>query len=229
MRISIEALRAVLRRQGVSEDEIQEILAVVQSRTAPARRRARLVSVSRVDEATLQQFRQELLWKEWEKRVRARPVEFSATGVRISPTRVVAVFRQHDEIVLAECMITAGRKAPFNRRLIAQKLPNIRTERCELVRLVVSTPEKTGVLTVVGKQRGVPLPERERQWLHRSLSGEAIVRCGKWQITLPKGDWKQTIVAWRHRYQLIANRWEQLEISADGERWFRVAQLVSTH
>jgi len=227
MRITAEVLRAVLRSKGVPEDDIQEILAVAQARSSQSRtRRARLVAEHKVDDATLEKWRQEQLLKEWERSVR-RKSEFYVTGVTISPTRSVAIFRQHDEIVLAELRHTVVRSAPFNRRQLFQKLPPVRTERCELLRLVISTPERTGVLAVVGRQKGVPLPERERQWLYRSLSGEVMVRCGKWQITLPKGDWKQTIVAWRHRYPLIANRWEVLEVSSDGEKWFKVARLVT--
>jgi len=83
------------------------------------------------------------------------------------------------------------------------------------------------VLTVYGQQRGVPLPEKERQWLLRSLSGTVVVRCGeKWRVELPKHDWRQIVLSWRQKYQLIEQRWNRLEISADGENWFKVSQLL---
>jgi len=139
----------------------------------------------------------------------------------------VAVFRSEGEVVVAELRHKTGRSVPFNRRFIAQKRPSIRTEKCELVRLVVSTPEGTRVLTMLAGQRGVPLPERERQWLLRNVLGTVVVRCGRWQVQLPKGDWQQILRSWRSKYPVIERRWDDLEVSADGERWFRVSLLIT--
>jgi len=96
------------------------------------------------------------------------------------------------------------------------------------VRMVVSTAERTTVLTVGNSQRGVVLPESERRWLMTALDETVTVRCGKWQAKLPKLEWQQIVKSWRCKYPVIERRWSELEVSADGERWFRVSQLIST-
>jgi len=229
MRIRQDILVAVLRQKGLSDAEISEILdkvSVTQSKASHSRR-ARLVRAEKLDEATMERFRQQLLLREWERHLRKQDRLIQATGVMISATRSVAVFRHDDTILLAELRHSVGKRTPYTRRLLAQRLPQIKTEKCELVRLVVSTPQRTSVLTVYGQQRGVPLPEKERQWLLRSLSGTVVVRCGeKWRVELPKHDWRQIVLSWRQKYQLIEQRWNRLEISADGENWFKVSQLL---
>ena len=227
MRITVDALTSVLRSRGLSEQDIAEIIAVAQvTKSTRTRRRAKL-TVSQVDEATLQQFRQELLLREWEKRVRSRlRPDFQATGVQISPNRAIVVFRQDDVVTMAEVRSSAGRRSPFNRRFIAQKIPQVKSEGVELVRLVVSDQTGVRVLTTVGRQSGVRLPESERKWLIASLRGEVVVRLGQWQKRLPKSDWQQILRSWRQKYPVIERRWNELEVSADRERWFRVSQLI---
>jgi hypothetical protein len=61
-----------------------------------------------------------------------------------------------------------------------------------------------------------------------ALDETVTVRCGKWQAKLPKLEWQQIVKAWRCKYPVIERRWSELEVSADGERWFRVSQLIST-
>ena len=229
MRIRQDILVAVLRQKGLSDAEISEILdkvSVTQSKASHSRR-AKLVRAEKVDEATMERFRQELLLREWERRLSTQKRIFQVTGVQVSQTRSVVAYRYDDTIVMAELRHSVGKRTPYTRRLLAQRLPQIKTEKCELVRLVVSTPQRTSVLTVYGQQRGVPLPEKERQWLLRSLSGTVVVRCGeKWRVELPKHDWRQIVLSWRQKYQLIEQRWNRLEISADGENWFKVSQLL---
>ena len=132
MRITVDALTSVLRSRGLSEQDIAEIIAVAQvTKSTRTRRRAKL-TVSQVDEATLQQFRQELLLREWEKRVRSRlRPDFQATGVQISPNRAIVVFRQDNIVTMAEIRNSVGRRSPFNRRFIAQKMPRVKSEGVE--------------------------------------------------------------------------------------------------
>jgi len=224
----MEALTAVLKERGLNEQEITEIIVAAQvTKSTRTRRRAKLTAVSRVDEATLQQFRQELLLREWEKRVRSRlRPDFQATGVQISPSRAIVVFRQDNVVTMAEVRFSVGRRSPFNRRFIAQKIPQVKSEGVELVRLVVSDQTGVRVLTTVGRQSGVRLPESERKWLIASLRGEVVVRLGQWQKRLPKSDWQQILRSWRQKYRLIEHRWHELEISADGQNWFKVSQLL---
>jgi predicted transcriptional regulator len=229
MRVQAEVLAKVLRERGLNDSEIAEILAVAQvtAKTSQSRRsRAKLVRSEKLDEATMEQFRQQLLLREWERRVRRQLKIFSADSVQISSTQSVVVFRQGDTVIEVTLRHSSGRSAPYNRRFIAQKLPMVKTQRIELVRMVVSTAEKTEVLTVVGRQRGVVLPKSERKWLMTALDETVTVRCGKWQAKLPKLEWQQIVKSWRCKYPVIERRWSELEVSADGERWFRVSQLI---
>jgi len=229
VRISMEALTAVLKERGLNEQEITEIIVAAQvTKSTRTRRRAKLTAVSRVDEATLQQFRQELLLREWEKRVRSRlRPDFQATGVQISPSRAIVVFRQDNVVTMAEVRFSVGRRSPFNRRFIAQKIPQVKSEGVELVRLVVSDQTGVRVLTTVGRQSGVRLPESERKWLISAVNDEVVVRCGAWQTKLPKLEWQQIVKSWKCKYPLIERKWSELEVSADGEKWFRVSQLMT--
>jgi transcriptional regulator len=64
MRVQAEVLAEVLRAKGLSDAEIAEILATVQvtAKTSQSRRsRAKLVKSEKLDEATIEQFRQQLL------------------------------------------------------------------------------------------------------------------------------------------------------------------------
>jgi hypothetical protein len=229
MRVQAEVLAKVLRERGLNDSEIAEILATAQvtAKTSQSRRsRAKLVRSEKVDEMTLQKFRQELMLREWERRVRSHPAIFGVDSVQVSSNQSVVVFRQGDTIVEVTLRHGSGRSAPFNRRFIAQKLPNIRTERLELLRIVVSNSERTKVLVAGSTQRGVVLPESERKWLMTALDETVTVRCGKWQAKLPKLEWQQILKSWKCRYPLIERQWNRLEVSADGERWFRVSQLI---
>jgi hypothetical protein len=229
MRVQAEVLAKVLRAKGLDDATISEILATAQvtAKTSQSRRsRAKLVRSEKVDEATMEKFRQELMLREWERRVRSHPAIFGVDSVQVSSNQSVVVFRQGDTIVEVTLRHGSGRSAPFNRRFIAQKLPNIRVERLEILRMVVSTAEKTKVLVVGGSQRGVVLPESERRWLMTVLDETVTVRCGKWQAKLPKLEWQQIVKSWRCKYPVIERRWSELEVSADGERWFRVSQLI---
>jgi hypothetical protein len=210
MRVQAEVLAKVLREKGLDDATISEILATAQmtAKTSQSSRKSRA---------------------KWERRVRSRlQADFQATGVQISPSRSIVVFRQDGIVTMAEIRHSIGRQSPYNRRFIAQKLKQVKAEKVELVRLVVSTPDKTTVLTPVGTQRGVVLPESERKWLMTALDETVTVRCGKWQAELPKLEWQQIVKSWRCKYPVIERRWSELEISADGERWFRVSQLIST-
>jgi hypothetical protein len=233
MRVQAEVLAKVLREKGLNDSEIAGILAVAQvtAKTSQSSRRSRakLVKSGKLDEATMEQFRQQLLLREWEKSVRSRlQSDFQATGVQISPSRSIVVFRQNGIVTMAEIRHSIGRQSPYNRRFIAQKLKQVKVEKVELVRLVISESDKTTVLTPVGSQRGVELPESERRWLMTALDETVTVRCGKWQAKLPKLEWQQIVKSWRCKYPVIERRWSELEVSADGERWFRVSQLIST-
>jgi hypothetical protein len=232
MRVQAEVLAKVLRERGLDDATISEILATAQvtAKTSQSRRnRAKLVKSEKLDEETIEQFRQQLLLREWEKSVRSRlQADFQATGVQISPSRSIVVFRQDGIVTMAEIRHSVGRQSPYNRRFIAQKLKQVKAEKVELVRLVISEPNKTTVLTPVGRQRGVMLPESERKWLMTALDEVVTVRCGKWQAKLPKLEWQQIVKSWRCKYPVIERRWSELEVSADGERWFRVSQLIST-
>jgi hypothetical protein len=229
MRVQAEVLAKVLKAKGLSDSEIAEILATAQvtAKTSQSRRsRAKLVRSEKLDEATMEQFRQQLLLREWERRVRSHPRIFGVDSVQISSNQSVVVFRQGDAVIEVTLRHGTGRSAPYNRRFIAQKLPTIRAQKIEIVRMVVSTAEKTTVLAVVGSQRGVVLPESERRWLMTALDETVTVRCGKWQCKLPKIEWQQILKSWKCRYPLIERQWNRLEVSADGERWFRVSQLI---
>jgi hypothetical protein len=231
MRVQAEVLAKVLRERGLNDSEIAEILATAQvtAKTSQSSRRSRakLVKSEKLDEATMEQFRQQLLLREWERSVRRRlQADFQATGVQISPSRSIVVFRQDGIVTMAEIRHSIGRQSPYNRRFIAQKLKQVKAEKVELVRLVVSAPDKTIVVTPVGTQRGVVLPESERRWLMTALDETVTVRCGKWQAKLPKLEWQQIVKSWRCKYPVIERRWSELEVSADGERWFRVSQLI---
>jgi hypothetical protein len=230
MKVSAEVLAKVLKARGLSDSEIAEVLAVAQvtAKTSQSRRsRAKLVKSEKLDEATMEQFRQQLLLREWEKSVRSRlQADFQTTGVQISPSRSILVFRQNNIVTMAEIRHSIGRQSPYNRRFIAQKLKQVKVEKVELVRLVISEPDRTTVLTPVGTQRGVVLPESERKWLMTALDEVVTVRCGKWQCKLPKIEWQQILKSWKCRYPLIERQWNRLEVSADGERWFRVSQLI---
>jgi len=232
MKVSAEVLAKVLKAKGLSDSEIAEVLATAQmtAKTSQSSRRSRakLVKSGKLDEATMEQFRQQLLLREWERRVRSHPRVFGVDSVQISSNQSVVVFRQGDAVIEITLRHGSGRSAPYNRRFIAQKLPTIRAQKIEIVRMVVSTAEKTAVLAVVGSQRGVVLPESERRWLMTALSETVQVRCGKWQAKLPKLEWQQIVKSWRCKYPVIERRWSELEVSADGERWFRVSQLIST-
>jgi hypothetical protein len=233
MRVQAEVLAKVLREKGLDDATISEILATMQmtakTSQSPRRSRAKLVKSGKLDEATIEKFRQQLLLREWEKSVRSRLCEdFQATGVQISPSRSIVVFRQNGIVTMAEIRHSIGRQSPYNRRFIAQKLKQVKAEKVELVRLVVSAPDKTIVVTPVGSQRGVVLPESERRWLMTALDETVTVRCGKWQAKLPKLEWQQIVKSWRCKYPVIERRWSELEVSADGERWFRVSQLIRT-
>jgi len=229
MRVQAEVLAKVLRERGLDDATISEILATAQmtAKTSQSRRsRAKLVKSGKLDEATIEQFRQQLLLREWERRVRSHPRVFGVDSVQISSNQSVVVFRQGDAVVEITLRHGSGRSAPYNRRLIAQKLPTIRAQKIEIVRMVVSTAEKTTVLAVGNNQKGVVLPESERKWLMTALSETVQVRCGKWQAELPKLEWQQIVKAWRCKYPIVERLWHQLEVSADGERWFRVSQLI---
>jgi len=203
---------------------------VAQARSSQSRtRRARLVAVRKMDSESLEKFRQEQMLRELERMMRKQSsVDFQGDSIVLSPTRTLVAIRSGDEVVVAELRHSVERRVPYNRRFLFQKLPLIRTEKVELVKLAVSTPNGLRVLTTGTNVRGVRLTEEDRKWFIRSLNGTVLVRYGKWRVSLPKADWKQTVVAWRHRYPLIADRWEKLEVSSDGERWFKVAQLVTT-
>ena len=229
MKVSAEVLAKVLKARGLSDSEIAEILATAQvtAKTSQSRRsRAKLVRSEKLDEMTLQKFRQELLLREWERQVRGQLKIFGVDSVQISASQSVVVFRQGDTLIELTLRHGTGRSAPSNPRFIAQKLPNIRTERLELLRIVVSNSERTKVLVAGSTQRGVVLPESERKWLMTALSETVQIRCGKWQCTLPKIEWQQILKSWRCKYPVIERRWSELEVSADGERWFRVSQLI---
>jgi hypothetical protein len=226
MRVQAEVLAKVLKARGLSDSEISEILAIAQVTSQSRRSKARLVRSEKLDEKTLQKFRQELMLREWERRVRGQLKIFGVDSVQISPSQSVIVFRQGDTIIEITLRHGTGRSAPNNRRFIAQKLPVIRTQKIELVRMVVSTPEKTTVLSSIGRQRSVVLPERERRWLMTALSETVQIRCGRWKCKLPKNEWQQILKSWKCRYPLIERQWNRLEVSADGERWFRVSQLI---
>jgi hypothetical protein len=232
MKVSAEVLAKVLKARGLSDSEIAEILTTVQmtAKTSQSSRRSRakLVKSEKLDEATMEKFRQELMLREWERRVRSHPMIFGVDSVQVSSNQSVVVFRQGDAVIEITLRHGSGRSAPYNRRFIAQKLPTIRAQKIEIVRMVVSTAEKTAVLAVVGSQRGVVLPESERKWLMTALDETVTVRCGKWQAELPKLEWQQIVKSWRCKYPVIERRWSELEVSADGERWFRVSQLIST-
>jgi hypothetical protein len=230
MKVSAEVLAKVLKARGLSDSEIAEILTTVQmtAKTSQSSRRSRakLVKSEKLDEATMEKFRQELMLREWERRVRSHPMIFGVDSVQVSSNQSVVVFRQGDAVIEITLRHGSGRSAPYNRRFIAQKLPTIRAQKIEIVRMVVSTAEKTAVLAVVGSQRGVVLPESERKWLMTALDETVTVRCGKWQAELPKLEWQQIVKSWRCKYPVIERRWSELEVSADGERWFRVSQLI---
>jgi len=229
MRVQAEVLAKVLREKGLDDATISEILAVAQmtAKTSQSRRsRAKLVRSERLDEMTLQKFRQELLLREWERQVRGQLKIFSVDSVQISASQSVVVFRQGDTLIELTLRHGTGRSAPSNPRFIAQKLPTIKTERLELLRMVVSNSDRTKVLVAGSTQRGVVLPESERKWLMTALDETVTVRCGKWQAKLPKLEWQQIVKAWRCKYPVIERQWEKLEVSADGERWFRVSQLI---
>jgi len=229
MRVQAEVLAKVLREKGLDDATISEILATAQmtAKTSQSRRsRAKLVRSEKLDEATIEQFRQQLLLREWERRVRSHPRVFGVDSVQISSNQSVVVFRQGDAVIEVTLRHGSGRSAPFNRKFIAQKLPTVKAQRIEVVRMVVSTAEKTTVLAVVGSQRGVVLPESERKWLMTALDETVTVRCGRWQAKLPKLEWQQIVKSWRCKYPVIERRWSELEVSADGERWFRVSQLI---
>ena len=229
MRLQAEVLAKVLREKGLDDATISEILATAQvtAKTSQSRRsRAKLVKSEKLDEATMEQFRQQLLLREWERRVRSHPRVFGVDSVQISSNQSVVVFRQGDAVIEVTLRHGSGRSAPFNRKFIAQKLPTVKAQRIEVVRMVVSTAEKTTVLAVVGSQRGVVLPESERKWLMTALDETVTVRCGRWQAKLPKLEWQQIVKSWRCKYPVIERRWSELEVSADGERWFRVSQLI---
>jgi len=229
MRLQAEVLAKVLREKGLDDATISEILATAQvtAKTSQSRRsRAKLVRSEKLDEMTLQKFRQELLLREWERQVRGQLKIFGVDSVQISASQSVVVFRQGDTLIELTLRHGTGRSAPSNPRFIAQKLPNIRTERLELLRIVVSNSERTKVLVAGSTQRGVVLPESERKWLMTALSETVQIRCGKWQCTLPKIEWQQILKSWRCKYPVIERRWSELEVSADGERWFRVSQLI---
>jgi len=229
MKLSAEVLAKVLREKGLDDATISEILATAQvtAKTSQSRRsRAKLVKSEKLDEATMEQFRQQLLLREWERRVRSHPRVFGVDSVQISSNQSVVVFRQGDAVIEVTLRHGSGRSAPFNRKFIAQKLPTVKAQRIEVVRMVVSTAEKTTVLAVVGSQRGVVLPESERKWLMTALDETVTVRCGRWQAKLPKLEWQQIVKSWRCKYPVIERRWSELEVSADGERWFRVSQLI---
>jgi hypothetical protein len=229
MRLQAEVLAKVLREKGLDDATISEILATAQvtAKTSQSRRsRAKLVRSEKLDEMTLQKFRQELMLREWERRVRSHPRVFGVDSVQISSNQSVVVFRQGDAVVEVTLRHGSGRSAPFNRKFIAQKLPTVKAQRIEVVRMVVSTAERTTVLTVGNSQRGVVLPESERKWLMTALDEVVTVRCGKWQAKLPKLEWQQIVKSWRCKYPVIERRWSELEVSADGERWFRVSQLI---
>jgi len=230
MKVSTAVLAKVLREKGLDDATISEILATMQmtAKTSQSSRRSRakLVRSEKVDEMTLQKFRQELMLREWERRVRSHPMIFGVDSVKISSNQSVVVFRQGDAVVEITLRHGSGRSAPYNRRFIAQKLPTIRAQKIEIMRMVVSTAEKTTVLAVGNSQKGVVLPERERRWLMTALDETVTVRCGKWQAELPKLEWQQVVKSWRCKYPVIERRWSELEVSADGERWFRVSQLI---
>jgi hypothetical protein len=232
MRVQAEVLAKVLREKGLDDATISEILATAQmtAKTSQSSRRSRakLVRSEKLDEATMEKFRQELMLREWERRVRSHPMIFGVDSVQVSSNQSVVVFRQGDAVIELTLRHGSGRSAPYNRRFVAQKLPMVRAQKIEIVRMVVSTAEKTAVLAVVGTQRGVVLPESERRWLMTALSETVQVRCGKWQAELPKLEWQQIVKSWRCKYPVIERRWSELEVSADGERWFRVSQLIST-
>jgi hypothetical protein len=232
MKVSAEVLAKVLKARGLSDSEIAEILTTVQmtAKTSQSSRRSRakLVKSEKLDEATMEKFRQELMLREWERRVRSHPMIFGVDSVQVSSNQSVVVFRQGDAVIELTLRHGSGRSAPYNRRFVAQKLPMVKAQKIEIVRMVVSTAEKTAVLAVVGSQRGVVLPESERKWLMTALSETVRIRCGKWQAELPKLEWQQIVKSWRCKYPVIERRWSELEVSADGERWFRVSQLIST-
>jgi hypothetical protein len=232
MRVQAEVLAKVLREKGLDDATISEILATAQmtAKTSQSSRRSRakLVRSEKLDEATMEKFRQELVLREWERRVRSHPMIFGVDSVQVSSNQSVVVFRQGDAVIELTLRHGSGRSAPYNRRFVAQKLPMVRAQKIEIVRMVVSTAEKTAVLAVVGTQRGVVLPESERRWLMTALDETVTVRCGKWQAKLPKLEWQQIVKSWRCKYPVIERRWSELEVSADGERWFRVSQLIST-
>jgi SOS response regulatory protein OraA/RecX len=97
MKVSAEVLAKVLREKGLDDATISEILATAQmtAKTSQSRRsRAKLVKSGKLDEATIEQFRQQLLLREWEKRVRSHPRVFSVDSVQISSNQSVVVFRQ---------------------------------------------------------------------------------------------------------------------------------------
>jgi hypothetical protein len=232
MRVHAEVLAKVLRAKGLDDATISEILATAQmtAKTSQSSRRSRakLVKSEKLDEATMEKFRQELILREWERRVRSHPMIFGVDSVQVSSNQSVVVFRQGDAVIELTLRHGSGRSAPYNKRFVAQKLPMVKAQKIEIVRMVVSTAEKTAVLAVVGSQRGVVLPESERKWLMTALDETVTVRCGKWQCKLPKIEWQQILKSWKCRYPLIERQWNRLEVSADGERWFRVSQLIST-
>jgi len=227
MRVSTEALKSVLQAKGLTDAEIDEILALVSSQSRT--RRARLVAVRKMDSESLEKFRQEQMLRELERMMRKQfSVDFQVASVMLSPTRTLAAFRSDDEVVVMELRHSASYRVPYNRRLMFQRLPKVKAEKLELTRLVVSTPNGLRVLTTGASARGVRLTEEDRRWFLRSLDGKVVVRCGRWQTELPKQDWKQIVRSWRHKYPVIEYRWSELEVSADGERWLRISQLVST-
>jgi len=225
MRVSTEALKSVLQAKGLTDAEIDEILALASSQSRT--RRARLVAVRKMDSESLEKFRQEQMLRELERMMRKQSsVDFQVASVMLSPTRTLAAFRSDDEVIVMELWHSASYRVPYNRRLMFQRLPKVKAEKLELTKLVVSTPQGLRVLTTGTGTRGVRITEEDRKWFIRSLNGTVLVRYGKWQVGLPKSDWKQILIAWRLRYPVIVQRWDGIEVSADGTRWFRVAELI---
>lgn len=205
-------LEEELRELGIASRSI-EFLRRIRPKDG-TKRRAKLVRVERIERSSSS--------REPIVRISQASAIFQVKSVPISLTKWMTVWRQDDEIVLFRMRVGKGRVRPRTKRIIAQKIPSVRAIRLHVEQIVRSTSSSLTVLNFQSRQPSIALSAD----ILRTEPLVVHVRIGRWRTELSSSDWKQILKVWKAKYPLIERRWAEIEVSADGERWFRLTDLV---
>jgi len=212
-------LRQVAEQMGLNPDAVEALSSLKTRRVG--RTKAGL-EISYRDGRISEEFRrQQILRASAKLKEPAAPLQISS--VLVSPTRSIVVLRRGEEVTIWQLRLGVAKKRPRIKRPIAQLLPAQKVRTVAVEKIIVSTPTSTSVLVTAARQRGVPLPEAERQaifnppsqWFLRLADGEHVV-----VLEGTPGEIREKL----KRMQKLPIA-ERLVISRNLESWVRLSEL----